>query len=121
MARALITEDRLELGRLNPLIGGDPADTLQLVRAAVAFIGHGADHAALLDASSIGVSPAAYRGEALLARCIDIALKFEVDELSVIVVKAQIEAFGTSEDHATARAEIDDSRTKTKTTSRKRS
>ena len=82
MARAILPEDRLELNRVNPLIGGDLDETLRQVRATVAFIGHGADHAALLDGASVGVSPEACRGEALLCACIDIALGFELDTLA---------------------------------------
>lgn len=78
MARAIIPDDRIEVGQFNPLVGGSIVDTLTQVRAAVAYIGHGADHAALLDAGSLGASPAACRGEALLCACVDIALRFEL-------------------------------------------
>jgi len=79
MALAIIPDDRIELNRVNPLIGGDLDETLRQVRAAVAFIGHGADHAALLDAASLGASPDALRGEALLCAVIDVALAFEIE------------------------------------------
>lgn len=82
MARAIIPDDRIEVGQFNPLIGGDIIDTLIQVRAAVAFIGHGADHAALLDAASLGASPNALRGEALLCAVIDVALAFEIEAMA---------------------------------------
>jgi hypothetical protein len=78
MPRAIIADDRIEVGQFNPLIGGSIVDTLTQVRAAVAFIGHGADHAALLDAGSLGASPTACRGQALLCACVDVALRFEL-------------------------------------------
>jgi hypothetical protein len=105
MARALISEDRVELGRLNPLIGGNAIDTLEMVRDAVAFIGHGANHAGLLDHSALAANPAACRGEALLAQVIDVALRFEIAELSVVVVKAVPQpSVGMSSDYVAATA-----------------
>lgn len=116
MARALISEDRLELGRINPIIGGSHADTMRLVRAAVAFIGASAENAAGLDAGAIGVSPDSSRGAALLARCIDAALSFEISELSVVNVEiGPLTAQGVAT--ATAHALL---QTVTKTTNRKR-
>lgn len=121
MARALISEDRLELGRINPIIGGSHADTMRLVRAAVAFIGTSAENAAGLDAGAIGVSPDSSRGAALLCSCIDVALGFEIAELSVVEVKAgPMVSNGVSNDSATARTEIVKGRATAKTTNRKR-
>lgn len=104
MARALVTEDRIELGHINPLIGGSAADTLSMIRAAVAYIGMAAQNAAALDSSSIGCSQNSCLGEALLCSCIDTALSFEIHELSVVEVKlGPMVATGV----ATATAEIE--------------
>lgn len=120
MARALISEDRLELGRINPIIGGSHADTLRLVRAAVAFIGASSENAAGLDAGTIGVSPDSSQGAALLCSCIDVALGFEIAELSVVEIKVELDSAGQSIDSATARTEIVKERATAKTTNRKR-
>ncbi|GAB1393334.1 hypothetical protein MASR1M60_14970 [Rhodocyclaceae bacterium] len=78
MAHALIPEDRIEFGCINPLIGGDLAETLRQVRAAVAFIGQ--SHADMaMSGTTIGTSPDAHHGESLLCACVDIALRVELE------------------------------------------
>lgn len=81
MARAILTEDRLELNRLNPIIGGSTVDTLDQVRCAVSFLGQFHLHASTASASpETGVD--AHNGAALLCACVETALHFEMEVLT---------------------------------------
>ena len=81
MAVAIYNEDRIELNRINPLIGGSTVDTLDQVRCAVAFLGQFHFHAGTAsDTPETGIE--AHNGAALLCSCVDSALYFEIEAIT---------------------------------------
>jgi hypothetical protein len=80
--------DRIKAASRNPIIGEDhPADTLHHVRGAVALIGEVHDNqVAWREAATMahfigseGIGAEAHLGLALLCKCIDAALAFEIE------------------------------------------